>query len=226
MNRRWKGGFEGCQNSLVQTLCEVHTVSAFDGRFRGWFCVPGGSPGPLGIQTETAKNQEPRNKMQTLQERLPLTRERRPGESSFHHRIEVRLWNTEADGSVSRQERLASLLKTSAREAMRAVTECAPPHVPFAVARVLDLDRVIAAVLELGLVEQGECFPTDCNPCHAHTLADYRAALEFTRNNARGPAWVSRWHGELSEIRNALGQLDAKLDLLASLIGNAQRGQS
>jgi hypothetical protein len=163
-----------------------------------------------------AENQNRRNRMKTL--RFRLEPQRQPGELAVNHRCSQRILNTDPDPRPRAQDRLAALLKTQAREVMRAVTECPPASVPAAVARLSDLDSIIRLAIETHLVDEGERSPSDHNPIHAHTLADFRLALSATRQYHRAPAFVSRWGDELAELRAEMGAMSAKIDLLASLL--------
>lgn len=184
---------------------------------------PGRSPGRLGgKRRRTARTRTAR--MQNLSFRLPI--DRHNGETRIHHALEERFLNQEPSPKPRAMDRLAAHLKQQAREVMRAVTECPPAQVPQAVARLADVDATIALVCELRMVDEHERAPSDANPLHAHTLGDFRLALEATRNHHRAPAFVTRWTGDLADLRREIGAVHAAVDLLAAVISGQERGEA
>jgi hypothetical protein len=67
-----------------------------------------------------------------------------------------------------------------------------------------------------GLVDADERQLSGPNLLHLHTLADYQAALDITRQQNRAPVFASRWSQELAELN---AKLDAVLDRQESLAG-------
>jgi hypothetical protein len=145
--------------------------------------------------------------------RLRLDREN--GQSAREHAETERLLNL-PNPSARKQDQFACLLKRQADEIMRAVTECPPAALPQATARLRDLSEVIRFAVANGLVDADERQLSGPNLLHLHTLADYQAALDITRQQNRAPVFASRWSQELAELN---AKLDAVLDRQESLAG-------
>ena len=131
----------------------------------------------------------------------------------WRHRLEEQILNSDPAPRRTAAQQLAALLKILAREAIRSTTECPPAAIPLALARLKDLDSLIDAAIRLDLADEPEAEFSDPAPTQAHTLADYRLAIECTRQQLRGPAFISSTQAELAEITR-------RLDLLAGMLAN------
>lgn len=147
--------------------------------------------------------------------RLRLSRQ--PGESARDHADNERLLNLPTP-THRRQDQFAALLKRQADEVMRAVTECSPAAIPQAMARLHDTAAVIRFAVSNGFVDPNETQLSGPNLLHLHTLADYQAALEITRQTQRAPVFASRWSNELGEIRAKLEAILDRQESLAALV--------
>lgn len=110
---------------------------------------------------------------------------------------------------------LAELLKRQGRSIMGDLTECPPAAVPHHLARLSDWRDIVQHHLRHTFAESPEHGLSGAQLASPHTLADYLAAAEITRQQHRAPCFVNHRDAELQEINR-------KLDVLAGLLGKPQ----
>lgn len=147
--------------------------------------------------------------------RLHLTLPRKPGTPLWQHRVEEQMINADPEEKPRAKRQLADLIKRQAKEALRAVTECAPAALPANLARIRDLDEIILLAIRLDLTEEPEADLSDPAPVAAHTLGDFRLAIQCARELHRAPAFVSATAAELAGVNR---RLDAIAGLLAGTL--------
>ena len=151
----------------------------------------------------------------TLQKTLRLVVPRINGESELTYRHRLKLLNSPAQ-HYPPEKLLADLLKRIARRVMGDITECPANGLPAHLARLDDLRDLFDHLLRHSYSEHAEGLLSGSQLAYPHTLADFRGALEVTRQQHRAPAFINSRDAELAEINR-------KLDTIAGLLASSEQ---
>lgn len=147
---------------------------------------------------------------------LRLTVSRMPGETSLNHTWRQRLLNgSETPASKVQPEKLlADMIKREARAIMSNITECAAEQIPAHLGRLGFLRELIHHATRNELIPGAETRLSGRQLLFAHTVADFAAALEITKQTHRAPAFLNQRDADIAEINRPL-------DLLAGLFARS-----
>ena len=113
---------------------------------------------------------------------------------------------------------LATMLRAEMRGSIKALTECSPAHLDGNLSAARALREVVRLVVKEQFVGEHECQRTERQLQHPLTLADFLAALEYTIQAHRTPAYFEDGR-QLAEVKSMMAGLARTLAQLASVAG-------